>query len=144
MAGFNSTDPQELAKAAIERTQRLARLREEMTGLRGHGESGDGRVSVICAPNDPLAELRIDPRAMRLGSEELSSAVRAAARAARQDLDAQVQRLTEAEYGTDTDPLAALRNADQLMASLKETQHMFEKAGRDSQLMMSELKRRFG
>lgn len=62
----------------------LERLRDRIAEVKGRGEAAQGRVVVEVAPTGALAGLTIDPRAMRLGSDELAAAIlEAAAEAAR-------------------------------------------------------------
>lgn len=60
----------------------VERLRDQMTEVRGHGEAADGRVVAETSSTGELVGLTIDPRAMRLGSDELAAAVLEAAGAA--------------------------------------------------------------
>src|SRR5262249_16865919 len=65
--------------------QQYEDVRGQLAELRGRGESQSGRVVVEVMPNGMLSDLRLDPRALRLGSEELSAAILEAARIAAQD-----------------------------------------------------------
>jgi DNA-binding protein YbaB len=135
--------------AALRNSQaRMAKaeeVRERMAGLTGHAEAPDGRVKVASTSADPLAELHIDPRAMRMGSEELAAAIRRTARQARADLDQQAQAITADAYGDDdVNPLDALKNKDAMTQSLGEMQEMFNKAGKDAQSMVEQLRHSLG
>ncbi|GAA1873197.1 hypothetical protein GCM10009736_46300 [Actinomadura bangladeshensis] len=55
----------DLLKQSQQRMAGLAAVREQMAHLKGRAESEDGRISVTSTPDDPLAEIKIDPRAMR-------------------------------------------------------------------------------
>ncbi|MEU6721365.1 YbaB/EbfC family nucleoid-associated protein [Nonomuraea sp. NPDC046802] len=62
----------------------LEGLRDRIAEVRGRGEAADGRVVVTTTQTGALAGLTIDPRAMRLGSDQLAAAImEAAARAVR-------------------------------------------------------------
>jgi DNA-binding protein YbaB len=67
----------------------------EFTGrldeVRGHGEGADGLVRVTVTAAGRVTELRLDPRAMRLGSELLTEQILAAIRAAIADAEQQTQ-----------------------------------------------------
>lgn len=54
--------------------------------LKGHGEALEGQISVDALPGGRLAELKLDPRVMRLDSTTLSQAIVTAANAALADL----------------------------------------------------------
>ncbi|MEU4224955.1 YbaB/EbfC family nucleoid-associated protein [Nonomuraea sp. NPDC026600] len=60
----------------------VERLRDQITEVRGRGEAADGRVVAETSSTGELVGLTIDPRAMRLGSDELAAAVLEAAGAA--------------------------------------------------------------
>ncbi|WP_246365650.1 YbaB/EbfC family nucleoid-associated protein [Nonomuraea rhodomycinica] len=75
------------------------RMQEQLAELRGQGEAANGNVRVEVAPGGALLGVKIDPRAMRLDSEELSEAImdaftRAAEDAARRMSDI-VEPLTD-------------------------------------------------
>jgi DNA-binding protein YbaB len=59
--------------------QRLEQAREELSSLKGRATAADGQVEVEVLPSGALASLKINPRAMRLGSEALAEAILEAA-----------------------------------------------------------------
>ncbi|WP_067459575.1 YbaB/EbfC family nucleoid-associated protein [Actinomadura macra] len=144
MFGPEGLDLGDLMRQSQERMAKLALVREQMAGLQGRAESADGRVAITSTAEDPLAEIRIDPRALRMGAEDLAAALQETARRARQDLDAQVKKITSREYGDTTDPMDALKDQDALKKSLTEMQGMFEQVGQRSQAMIEELQRNLG
>lgn len=144
MFGPDGLDLGDLLRQSEVRMAGLAAVREQMADLKGRAESQDGRISVTSTPDDPLAEIRIDPRAMRMGSEELAATLQETARRARQDLDAQVQKITADEFSGTENPMDALKDQDALKKSLTDMQGIFEQAGRQSQQMMDELHRKLG
>jgi DNA-binding protein YbaB len=137
-------DFNEVLRSSRERMAKVAQVRERMAGLTGSAESSDGRVKVVCTSTDPLAELHLDPRAMRMGSEELAAAIRQVSRQAREDLDRQVDEITKEAYGEDDNPMDLLRNREELKENLTEMQGMFEKAGNDAHAMIDQLRRGLG
>ncbi|WP_067792926.1 YbaB/EbfC family nucleoid-associated protein [Actinomadura formosensis] len=144
MFGPDGLDLGDLLRQSQERMAKLAAVREQMAGLQGRAESQDGRISVTSTAEDPLAEIKIDPRAMRMGSEELAATLQETARRARQDLDAQVQKITADQFGGTENPMDVLKDQDALKKSLTDMQGVFEQAGRQSQQMMDELHRKLG
>jgi len=62
--------------------------------VRGEGEACDGRVRVVLDGTSNLVDLVIDPRAMRLGSEELAEGIRAAFAEAREAVQAQLSQIS--------------------------------------------------
>ncbi|MET9242822.1 YbaB/EbfC family nucleoid-associated protein [Nonomuraea sp. NPDC003709] len=95
-------DP-ELDRALAEMAARTAEL-EEVSRLleetRGRGESAGGQVVVELKPTGSLAGLRIDPRAMRLGSQALADAIVEAFRLAEDDVAGQSYDLAKTVFGT--------------------------------------------
>lgn len=84
---FTTTGDQELGRLLRGFWQDLAALeglRDRIASVKGRGEAADGRVVVNVTQTGALVGLTIDPRAMRLGSDQLAAAImEAAARAAR-------------------------------------------------------------
>lgn len=74
---------------------RLQGLQQEIERVRGRGEAAEGRVVAETTMTGALAGLTIDPRAMRLGSDELAAAVLQAAAAAARDAGDQARALAE-------------------------------------------------
>ncbi|MFI0349685.1 YbaB/EbfC family nucleoid-associated protein [Actinomadura sp. 9N407] len=137
-------DVSEMLRLSQERMEKLAAVREQIAGLSGRAESADGRVKVACTAEDPLAELTVDPRAMRMAADDLAETVRTTARLARQDLDDQVSEITAREYAEAGNPMDMLKDQDGLKKSLGDMQNMFQKAGRDAENMMEQLQRNLG
>ncbi|MFC5831804.1 YbaB/EbfC family nucleoid-associated protein [Nonomuraea insulae] len=81
-------DP-ELDRALAEMAAQTSRL-EEVSRLlgetRGRGESAGGQVAVELAGTGTLADLHIDPRALRLGSKALVEAIKEAFGRAEEDV----------------------------------------------------------
>jgi DNA-binding protein YbaB len=72
---------------------KLNDVRRQMTELRGTGKAADERVAVEVDQFGALAGLTIDPRAMRLGSQQLAEAILEAARQGVRDVNAQAEKL---------------------------------------------------
>jgi DNA-binding protein YbaB len=144
MFGPGGMDFNEVLRNSRERMAKVNEARERMAGLAGRAEAADGRIKVTCTSADPLAELEIDPRAMRMGSDELAAVIRQVSRLAREDLDRQANEIAQEVYGEDENPMDALRNRDELKKNLTEMQEMFGKAGDDAQSMIEQLRRGLG
>jgi DNA-binding protein YbaB len=143
MFGPGGMDFNDVLRNSRERMAKVNEARERMAGLAGHAETTDGRIKVTCTSEDPLAELQIDPRAMRMGSEELAAAIRQVSRLAREDLDRQANEITEELYG-DQNPMDMLRKRDELEKNLADMQEMFGKAGNSAQAMIDQLRQGLG
>jgi DNA-binding protein YbaB len=97
-----------IAAQAQERLAHAAQLRDRLADLVGRGQGADGLVRVVCTPTDPVHEVHVDPRAMRMVSTDLAEAVRAAAHEARRDLDEQTRAITRELVDRDDDPLGVV------------------------------------
>jgi hypothetical protein len=106
-------------------------LKDAVTGLRGIAESPDGRVKVECTADDPLAILFIDPRAMRLGSQELAEVITAVAMRARQDLERRTNEVTTEIYGG-VDPLELFKAREAMTEALTEIRENMAMASKDA------------
>ncbi|MBB4916382.1 YbaB/EbfC family nucleoid-associated protein [Streptosporangium saharense] len=80
--------------------------------LRGSGQAADGQVSVLVGPDGRLAELNLNPRVMRMASEDLAREILTAVNAALDDLRAGIPGL---------DP-AAILDPRRLTESLEDVQ----------------------
>ncbi|MEO3875657.1 YbaB/EbfC family nucleoid-associated protein [Nonomuraea sp. B12E4] len=67
----------------------------------GEAESPDGRIKVRVSSSGQLTALRIDPRAMRLGSEELADAIMDLSRRATEDAARHLMEVTRPYLGDD-------------------------------------------
>lgn len=74
-----------MLEALATQSARFQEAGQRLAETRGRGEAEEGRVVVEVLPSGSLAALRIDPRAMRLGSEALAEAILRAAREAEGD-----------------------------------------------------------
>lgn len=109
---------------------KLHEVRRQMTELRGKGRAAGERVEVEVDHVGALAGLRIDPRAMRLGSQELAEAVLAAAQAGIRDVNAQAENLMRpliAEFMGASRRIDAADSAgwdmDDVLAAMQDVRH---------------------
>lgn len=139
---YGSDDSAEqVLHATRERFAKVQAVQEQVKGLTGQAETSDGRVRVVSTAADPMAELHIDPRAMRLGSQELARAIRETMSKARQDLDRQVNELARGGvFGNEVNPLDFVKDKAGLKTVLNEMQGAFESLGKESQAMLDKLR----
>lgn len=109
---------------------KLQDVRRQMAELRGKGRAADERVEVEVDQFGALAGLRIDPRAMRLGSQELAEAILAAARHGVRDVSAQAEKLMRpliAEFMGTSHRIDAADGAgwdmDDVLAAMRDVRH---------------------
>ena len=77
----------------VDSLSKVGELQERLTEVRGVGEAADGRVRVVTDHTGQVVETELDPRALKLGSEELGAAFVEAAQQAYADLTAQAQEV---------------------------------------------------
>ncbi|MEU4830410.1 YbaB/EbfC family nucleoid-associated protein [Streptosporangium sp. NPDC023615] len=85
-----------LLAAIWEQTNRMEEVGQSLAETRGRGEAADGHVQVEVLASGELAALRLDPRALRLGSESLAEAILKASGEAAEDAAEQTGELLNA------------------------------------------------
>ncbi|MDF2709533.1 MAG: hypothetical protein K0R62_5185 [Nonomuraea muscovyensis] len=97
MTTQRSGDPEidRMLAQLAQQTELLEEVGRSLEEARGRGVAADGQVQVEVLPSGGLAALRIAPRAMRLGSEELAEAIMEAARRAEEDVTGQAFAVTQ-------------------------------------------------
>lgn len=99
---FHSVDPGAPAEALLEQAREAAAARDQLNDIAGEATTDDGLIRAAVGAQG-LQDLRLDPRAMRMPSEDLAKAIVAVAAAARDDLF--VRRAERArELGLPTQP----------------------------------------
>ena|ERR1700726_1293094 len=86
--------PEELEKIAQLNELRMAKMQEVaalLPSLVGEGEAANGAVVVTVGGGSALRELRLNPRVMRMASEELAEHIVTAAQAASEDLQRKIE-----------------------------------------------------
>src|SRR5579859_6365727 len=117
--------------AAQQRIEEVRRLKDQLAQLVGRAESPDGLVRAEFTDADGLSGLVVNPRAMRLTSEELSELIVRVSRAARADLDGQRREAMRAVLGPGFDPSAPIDPAA-VRGRLDEAAEAFRRTGTDS------------
>jgi DNA-binding protein YbaB len=137
-------DVSQLAEETRLHAARAAELQARMRGMVGRAESKDGRVRLAFSHQDGLPELVIDPRAMRLGAEELATLIQDLVKEAVGDLDRQRQEARQETYGPDFDPEAAKPDPEGLRNVLQGMTESVESAGQNLTALMDQMRSRFG
>ncbi|HEX2314105.1 MAG TPA: YbaB/EbfC family nucleoid-associated protein [Thermomonospora sp.] len=96
---FRLEDLDKLSAQADQAMRRLAESAEALTEVVGEGEAADGLVRAVVDGGGALRSVDLNPRAMRMGSEELGRAVTVAVTAAQADAQRRVQELLTAAMG---------------------------------------------
>ncbi|TDB84808.1 hypothetical protein E1264_23360 [Actinomadura sp. KC216] len=136
-------DMEAVAARARRVAEQSAELNERLSGLVGHAETQDGRLRLAFSPEQGLPELHIDPRAMRMGSEELAETIQRLTREAVADLERQKQEAARDVYGDDQEA-ATPPDAEKLKQSLRDMNDIFSGLSKDATGLMDEARRRLG
>jgi DNA-binding protein YbaB len=131
-----------MTKHAQQQAAHAAELQQRLAGMVGHAETPDGRVRLSFSPDEGLPELRIDPRAMRLGSDELAETIREVVLQAVRDLERRKRDAAKAAFGDDFDPESARPDSDTVQSALEGISEVVEYAGRDVTALMDRLRGR--
>jgi DNA-binding protein YbaB len=137
-------DVNQLARQLREQTAQAAELQQAIAGLVGHAESEDGLVRLGFSPTGGLTELSIEPRAMRMGSDNLARLITDLFRQAMADLDRQKQEVARETLGDNFDQAAARPDAKAMEGALKGMSETVESAGQNITALMEQLRRRLG
>jgi DNA-binding protein YbaB len=84
-----------LLREAADRLERLQEMGAQLSEVRGEAESADGKVRVVVRQGGMLESLVLDPRVMRMASEDLAAAIVEAVAAATEDAVAKAAELME-------------------------------------------------
>ncbi|MBB5074861.1 YbaB/EbfC family nucleoid-associated protein [Nonomuraea endophytica] len=96
-------DPDELHTFTGDFLTTLSQVQEEMAELTGRGQAADGQVTVAYSELKGVHDLKIGPRAMRLGADMLAQTIQEAIETARTNLRTQAADLVTNSLGTTAD-----------------------------------------
>ncbi|MFI9554093.1 YbaB/EbfC family nucleoid-associated protein [Nonomuraea endophytica] len=96
-------DPDELHTFTGDFLTTLSQVQEEMAELTGQGQAADGQVTVAYSELKGVHNLKIGPRAMRLGADALAETIEEAIKTARTNLRTQAADLVTRSLGTTSD-----------------------------------------
>jgi DNA-binding protein YbaB len=124
---------------ARDRIARLAQVRERLTQLVGRAESADGLIKVAATADDPLHDVQLDPRALKLLNTDLAAALQQTAAAARADLKRQLDDLLATALSPG-DPARMLADPTAATASLREMTATMNTAAQDTAAALERLR----
>ncbi|MGW0231537.1 YbaB/EbfC family nucleoid-associated protein [Actinopolymorpha singaporensis] len=115
-------DPEAIVAAQRENLQRAQEMERRIAELTGSATSDDERITVTYTEANGIESIQLDPRVMRMASEDLAAALVQVANAARADMREQMQRVVDETIGEEGQPdLAELAaNAAQMEAAMNE------------------------
>ena len=108
-------------------------VRERLAGLVGTGIAADGHVRVTWAAATGLDQLHLDPRAMRMPSQDLAAAIKRAVSDAMADLRRQTAEVLRAETGA---------SAGSSVAKIEEMREAFDSQMDDITMRIEDARRR--
>lgn len=120
---------------------KTSEVQDKMSTLVGRATSADGRISVGCAGNGGLTELKIDPRALKMGAADLSRTILDLAAEAKADLERQGKEILQEAFG-DENPTEIFRDKENFAEGLRTMGDAFSGAMSESLTALNELKRR--
>jgi DNA-binding protein YbaB len=123
-------------RSAKDNLARVGELQETLASLVGIAESDDGRVQAESDNASGLKKLTIDPRAMRMGSEELAETITRVVAEAMADLRRKSQEEAQRVMG------GRKRDLRDAKASIDEVRASFDRVAVDAQSEMERLRRR--
>lgn len=136
---FSVRDPEAIARAQKEQLDRLQELQEKIGQLAGRAESEDGRISVAFSESKGVHELRLDPRALRLPSDELAETIAGLVNDAREDAKKQTAAAAQETFGDSMNPQGLLAGLPQMEASLGEMMKAAKESSNDIAAMAQRL-----
>jgi DNA-binding protein YbaB len=126
-----------------DRLARITRLRERLATLEGHAESPDGLIKVTCTTEDPLHDLQLHPRALKLLNTNLSSTIQQTATEAGADLKRHTDEVLATLFGPD-DPARLLTDPTAAKARLQDLTETVKTAGTDTTAAFERLRQLLG
>lgn len=125
-------------KDAERNLDRAKELQERLSSVIGRAESKDGRVKIECANEKGITKVHLDPRALRMASEELAETFTAVAQEAMADLQKQTQAAIREAFGGGKEAF----DLEAARERRKEVDATFRRALGDAQSEMTRLMRR--
>ncbi|MGH3380368.1 MAG: YbaB/EbfC family nucleoid-associated protein [Actinoallomurus sp.] len=117
---------------------RVKQLQEVLGSVVGRAQSQDGRVKIECANEKGVTKVQLDPRAMRMASEELAETITALSQEAMADLRKQTQAAIRETFGGGEEAF----NLEAARARRQEVGETFQRALGDAQSEMNRLMKR--
>ncbi|MFA1537739.1 YbaB/EbfC family nucleoid-associated protein [Actinomadura monticuli] len=94
----DALDPELMFRDARAQFDQVAELQRRLAELKGRAESSDGRVKAVYDQDRGLADLQLDPRALRMNAAELQETILTVSYEAKRDLERQVKEVTEESF----------------------------------------------
>jgi DNA-binding protein YbaB len=128
-------DIDEALRGAERQLGRAKDLQERLSSVVGYAESEDGRVKVECANEKGVTKIQLDPRVMRMASEDLAETITQVSQQAMTDLRTRTQAAIREAYGGND----AAFDLEAARERRKEVDASFRRALGDAQSEMGKL-----
>lgn len=128
-------DVDETLRGAERQLDRVRDLQERLSTIVGEAESDDGRVRIECANEKGITKVHLDPRVMRMASQDLAETIAQVSQAAMADLRAKTQAAIRESFGGGEDAF----NLETARERRKEVDASFRRALGDAQSEMGKL-----
>ena len=140
---LGNLDPDAVLKEARQWTDKSAALQETMKTIEGHAKSNDGYVSVTYTASDGLRDLEINPRAMRMASQDLAAAIKETIREAMNDMQEKMSAAMSDVFGK-LNPMDMVNNPEQVTNQAKLMEESLNKSAKDALAGLEEIRRNLG
>ncbi|MGH3380364.1 MAG: YbaB/EbfC family nucleoid-associated protein [Actinoallomurus sp.] len=142
---YANINPDKLLKQAQQRVAKIGGMQERITGLVGEAESADGYVRVTYTANGGIADLELNPRAMRMASSDLAQTIKDVVQAAANDLQSKIrQEMSSAFQGEGDNPMDLANDPEKVKAKAEEVKGMLDGALNDALGQMDLLRKKMG
>lgn len=96
--------PEEIMATQREQMQKTQELERQLKEITGSATSEDERITVVYSEFNGLKELKLDPRVMRMPSDDLSAEIIRLVNEAKADGQSQIESLVQETFGEDGQP----------------------------------------
>ncbi|RFS83615.1 YbaB/EbfC family DNA-binding protein [Actinomadura spongiicola] len=140
---FANIDAEEMLKRAKQHAAKAAELQNKLSDVVGRAESPDGHVKVTYTSAGGIADLEINPRAMRMPSADLADTIKNVIQDAAKDLQTNVRAvMAEIYQGQPDSPVEMMQNPAKMTARIEEVRDLLDSALGDASLHLEKLRRR--
>ncbi|HEX5494811.1 MAG TPA: YbaB/EbfC family nucleoid-associated protein [Mycobacteriales bacterium] len=141
---FANLNVDRLVDDARQRFARVHELQERTSAFEGHARTEDGRISATYTATGGLTGLHLDPRALRMGSEELAEKIVEVIGEAARDLQRQNAEAMNEVFGEDGNPMRYLTDQQAVEDRATEMRQSFDRTMNDVVGELDRVRRRLG
>lgn len=141
---FANLNVDKLVNDARQRFARMSELQERMSAFEGHARSEDGRISATYTAAKGLTDLHLDPRALRMGSQELADTIVWVIGEAAADLQRQNTEAMSEVFGEDGNPMRYLTDRQAVEDRANEMRQSFDRTMNDVVGELDRVRKRLG